>query len=398
MTESLFVTSPRRAPWHAPGVELKGCVEPRTIDKLCQVMAEASAEKTPLLVIGGATRLGWGSLADGVSLGVSTLGLTGVDTFEPDEGVLHARAGTPIAEVQEIASAAGWELPLDPPGKTSTVGGTIASAATGPRAQAFGRVADAILGLDVVGADGVATHCGGRVVKNVTGYDLAKLYCGSFGTLGVLTGAWLRLRPVPKRRIAMMAPLPRDPVGFDACRKLANLTSVRALVWVEGEISDANEGVYFELGGSVAEVDHDLATIDSGLSTSEIPTGRIDALRDARASSQGSPASLRMRVLGVDLEAMVRRLRGAGWMVAADLGLGVVHARGSVAEPDELLALREAARQVGGFVVFEELPAAWRSDIDCFGTPAENADLAAEIKRRFDPSNVLNPGRLQAGS
>jgi glycolate oxidase FAD binding subunit len=388
----------RTTDWHPPGLGVDDCLEPESVEGFCSVLAEASRDGVGLLVVGGATRLGWANPAREIQLGLSTLGLTGVDVFEPDEGVLHARAGTRVSEVRAIAAESGWELPLDPPGASSTIGGVIASAATGPRAQTFGRVADAILGLEAVGADGVATKCGGRVVKNVTGYDMAKLYCGSFGTLGVLTGAWLRLRPMSKKHLALSAPLPREPVGFDICRRLARLTSVRALVWVEGECSDADEGVYFELGGSEAEVEYDLAAIGSCLSTTEIGTGRIDALRDARASSQGQPVVLRARVLGADCESMVGHIREAGLVVAADLGLGVVHARGSLDSVEALLALREAAVELGGFATFEHLPDDWRIGLDVFGASSETTDLAIEIKRRFDPSNILNPGRFQAGS
>jgi glycolate oxidase FAD binding subunit len=397
MIDALAEVPTRTAEWHAPGGGPEECLEPGDIEGFCSVLAEASRQRIGLLVVGGGTRLGWANPTEKIELGLSTLGLAGVDVFEPDEGVLHALAGTRVSDVRAIAEASGWELPLDPPGSSSTIGGVIASAATGPRAQTFGRVADAILGLEAVGGDGIATKCGGRVVKNVTGYDMAKLYCGSFGTLGVLTGAWLRLRPVSKEHKALRTPLPREPVGFDVCRRLARLTSVRALVWVEGEDSDADEGVYFELGGSEAEVDHDLAAIGSCLSTSEIGTERIDALRDARASSQGAPIAMRVRVLGTDCETLVRRVRELGLVVAADIGLGVIHARGSLDSVESLLALRGAAVELGGLATFEHLPDEWRLGLDVFGAPPETAHLAIEIKRRFDPSNILNPGRFQAG-
>jgi glycolate oxidase FAD binding subunit len=398
MTDAFAGIPARSTQWRAPGRGVDNCLEPSSIEELCSILGEASRERIGLLIVGGGTRLEWANPTEEIGLGLSTLGLTGVDVFEPDEGVLHARAGTRVSEVRAIADESGWELPLDPPGSSSTIGGVIASAATGPRAQTFGRVADAILGLEAVGADGTAMKCGGRVVKNVTGYDMAKLYCGSFGTLGVLTGAWLRLRPKPKKRLALRAPLPREPVGLDACRRLALLTSVRALIWVEGKGSDADEGVYFELGGSDAEVEHDLAAIGACVSTTEIGTERIDALRDARASSQGEPLVLRVRVLGTDCGAMVRRVRESGLAVAADLGLGVVHARGSLESVESLLVLRRAAVELGGFATFEQLPDDWRIGLDVFGGTPETLDLAREIKRRFDPSNILNPGRFQAGS
>lgn len=398
MIEDLGAIPVRTGQWRAPGIRLDRRFEPTTVEDLSQILTAASRERIGVLVMGGSTRLDWANPGVGISLGVSMLGLSGVDVFEPDEGVLHARAGTPISEIQSLVREAGWEFPLDAPGSTSTVGGVVASAATGPRAHAFGRVADTILGLEVVGAEGVASKCGGRVVKNVTGYDLAKLYCGSFGALGVLTGAWLRLRPVSEKCVVRSASLPRDPAGFESCRALSRLTSVRALVWIEGESGDADEGLYIELGGSDAEVDHDLDTIESALATSALGVERMDALRDARASARGDSVIFRARVLGADCEAFVRRVREAGLAVSVDLGLGVVHARGNLESPEALLSLREVAGMRGGLLTIERIPDAWRDRVDVFGVTEGSQDLASSIKSRFDPAGILNPGRFVAVS
>jgi glycolate oxidase FAD binding subunit len=386
----------RRAGWESPVPGLERCFEPQAVDELGQLLATASQERRALLIVGGGTRIGCANASEPISWGLSTLGLRGVDVFEPDEGVLHARAGTPVAEVQALARTEGWELPIDAPGVSSTVGGVIASAAVGPRAQAFGRVADAVLGLEVVGADGKATKCGGRVVKNVTGYDLAKLYCGSFGSLGVLTGAWLRLRPRPVAMKARVAPLPTHSGGFDACRALARLTSVRALVWVEGDAGAAAPGVYLELGGSEAEVAHDLSAVEAELAVQSIPLEGIDSLRDARAESRGDSVRMRARVLGADSAMLCSRLRTAGLCVSVDLGLGVIHARGEVESREALLELRRAAVGMGGFMVFETMPDDWRAGLDVFGPDVGTTALSRSIQQRFDPHRILNPGRFTA--
>ena len=104
----------------------------------------------------------------------------------------------PLRDVREALAASGWELSLDPPGRDSTVGGCLAAASVGPRALGLGLPRDQVLGLTVSLASGERVRCGGRVVKNVTGYDLNKLYTGSFGSLGVIESAWLRLRAAPR--------------------------------------------------------------------------------------------------------------------------------------------------------------------------------------------------------
>ena len=156
MTDAEGANASKSCRIEIPGAVVEQCYEPTSVEGVGTIIEDAARERTGLLIAGGRTRLHWANFARDISVGLSLRGLSGVDQFEPEEGVLHAAAGTPVHEIRSLVSAERWELPLDPPGASSTVGGTVASAAVGPRAQAFGRVSDAILGLDVVGADGVA--------------------------------------------------------------------------------------------------------------------------------------------------------------------------------------------------------------------------------------------------
>jgi glycolate oxidase FAD binding subunit len=384
-----------------PGAVVERFVEPSSVAGVEEVVGRAAREGESLLIAGGRTRLHWANFARSISLGLSMRGLSGIDEFEPEEGVVHAAAGTPVDEVRKAVLAEGWELPIDVPGRASTIGGVIATAATGPRAQVFGRVSDAILGLEVVGADGVASKCGGRVVKNVTGYDLAKLYCGSFGTLAVITGAWLRLRPRPAIQRAFV--VERQELGseqdFERCRGLAKLGSVRALIWREGSTLGEDGGceVLVELGGAEAEVAHDCERIGERLPLVEVPIERIDALRDGRIEDRGDGLVLRARVLGAKCGELAAAMREAGLGLEVDPGVGVVQARGALDSLAELLSLRARVEDLGGIATFEVVPEAWRQELDVFGDPGEARVLMAEIKRRFDPHGRLNPGRFVAG-
>ncbi|MBW2500927.1 MAG: FAD-binding oxidoreductase [Deltaproteobacteria bacterium] len=379
-----------------PGAVVERFHEPDGAAEVARVIARTAREGGSLLVAGGRTRLHWANPARPLSEGLSLRGLRGIDEFEPEEGVLHARAGTPVAEVREVTEREGWELGFDPPGASSTIGGVIATAVTGPRAQCFGRVADSLLGLELVGADGVVSKCGGRVVKNVTGYDMAKLYCGSFGTLGVVTGAWLRLRPAPAIRCAFEASPAEHGVHLEACRRLAELGSVRAFLWLEGG-GGGVPSIELELAGSEAEVAHDRAEIEAGLPLVEIPFERIDARRDARAEPGDDGVVLRARVLARRVGELAWTLRATGLRLEIEPGLGVVHARGALETPADLQDIRTRAESLGGLATFEVLPEAWRARLDVFGAPGGSVRLMAEIKRRFDPAGVLNPGRFVAG-
>ncbi len=383
-----------------PGAVVGRIHRPSGIDALAALLAEHHAKREGLLVCGGRTRLAFANRARPLAAAISLEALAGVDVFEPDEGVVHALAGTPIRRLQAIVAAEGWELPLDPPGAAASVGGTIASAATGPRAQAFGRVADAVLGLELVGADGTPSKCGGRVVKNVTGYDLAKLYTGSFGTLGVVTGAWLRLRPQPAQRASFTSRVARDRASFERACRHAHTPSLRAFVWNESP-GEREAELLIELGSSEAGVRHDHARLARDLGLEPASPDEVDRLRDARApAASAHPIGLRARVLGARLDELREALLAAGFEVSIDLGLGVVTARGGEVPIDAagLLRLRERAVACGGHASFEWLPAAGFEGLDVFGEAPGTRALAAALKARFDPRGILNPGRFVAGT
>jgi glycolate oxidase FAD binding subunit len=395
MSDTEKARDPKSCRIEIPGSVVEQVYEPETIEDVGAIIEQAARTRRGLLITGGRTRLHWAPLARDIPAALSLCGLAGVDQFEPEEGVLHVLAGTPVEEIRSLVLAEGWELPLDSPGATSTVGGTVASAVVGPRAQAFGRVSDAILGLDLVGGDGVASKCGGRVVKNVTGYDLAKLYCGSFGTLAVITGAWLRLRPMPAVRRVFSAGSGSGREAFEACRALTRLASVRAWVWNQAPGEESGE-VVIELGGSEEGVVHDRAQIATLLELSEAEANRIDLLRDERAEVGNDAVVLRARVQGTECESLSRLILGLGLRVSVDPGLGVIHARGRLASPEQLLAIRKSARAGGGFATFEVLPDAWRAELSVFDEAGGPEALTTALKNRFDPAGILNPGRSAA--
>lgn len=380
-----------------PGASVERVHRPAQIPELAALLADHHAKGEGVLLCGGRTRLAFANRARSLSSAIALDALSGIDVFEPDEGVVHARAGTPIRTLRDAVAAEGWELPLDPPGAATTVGGAIASAAMGPRSHAFGRVADAVLGLELVGADGTVSKCGGRVVKNVTGYDLAKLYTASFGSLAVVTGAWLRLRPQPARRAVLAGRIACDRDAFARARAHARTASARAFVWNESPGASEAELV-IELGSSEEGVRHDREALERAFSLDLAAPDAIDRLRDARAQAASrDPIGVRARVLATRLDEMRQGFLAAGLTVSIDLGLGVLTARGG-GDPGVLARLREQAIGCGGHASFEWLPAVGYEGLDVFGEIPGTRDLAAALKQRFDPRNILNPGRFVAGT
>lgn len=383
------------------------CISPSRAEEFSEVVVAAVAEQTAIDILGAGTQTARAEVGpeSGARIGLSTLGWTGIDQFEPDEGVVHVRCGTRVAYAAAEVAKEGWELPLDPLSPESTVGGLLATAAPGPRVQAFGRVADAVLGLEVLGADGEIRKCGGRVVKNVTGYDLSKLYCGSSGAFGVLLGAWLRLRPAPARTSALLAPSPDSNEAFEQIRALRDLPTLRVLTLASDEAA-GGESLYLELGGSAAEVAAARKTLADATSCEPIGSERIAELGQARRPvfesfrPQAEPEAVTFRaaVLGSALGDFVGGLRDRGFLFSADLGLGTVFGTGRFESFADFVALRRTAEAAGGYLSVLAMPETWRGEVDAAAIGDAEARSLRKIKEQFDPGRLLNPGILGSGT
>ena len=379
------------------GVAIATTLRPADGEALGRVLAALSAERVGAVVHGGGSRLGVGNPPRRPQVFLSTQRLTGVDVFEPEEGVCHAAAGTPLLVLQEKVAAEGWQLPFDPPGDGSTVGGAIAAAALGPRVLGYGMLRNAVLGLEVAHADGRRTRCGGRVVKNVTGYDLAKLYVGSLGSLGVIEGAWLRLHPLPHCVRRLEAQLPVDA----ACELgLASARRPTARVAAVVAREDGALRLVAELAGDAPAVERDAAELSADLAAVEVPESSVDEIRELQGALGVGSLRFRIAVRPSRLASAVQRLRGAGAELLVYPGVTLVYAGISVAEGDESAVSRafglaaETAREAGGSFVVEEAPAWAKRGRDVFAAGEGALALARALKQGFDPLGVLNAGRF----
>jgi glycolate oxidase FAD binding subunit len=347
------------------------------------------------VLVGGGSRLGIGNRPsrDDVLL-LSTRGLSGVLEFDPAEGVCHVAAGTPLSEVRAAVRSEGWELPLDAIHPNSTVGGVLSAAAVGPRVQAFGRPRDVVLGLSVVLANGEHTRCGGRVVKNVTGYDLNKLYTGSFGTLGVIVSAWLRLHPRPEKTACFQARAADLASLAELAREAAKRPTARA---VAVDASPAEARLAIELAGDVPDVESDMAWLEG---REGIEVAGADAVDRVAAGTLRRTDCLRFRVDALETRfdgLLERLLRDCDALVAYPaLGLAYAEVEAPTERPGVDAAFDRAARwarEAGGGYVCESAPAQAKRDRDVFGGAAA-LPILRSLKQRFDPGGLLNPGRF----
>jgi glycolate oxidase FAD binding subunit len=398
------------APIEVDGAPLAWTLRPPDAEALARALRVLTERGLPAVVRGGGSRLGLGNPPRGARLLLATDGLAGVVELDAAEGVLCARAGTPLAALREALDGTAWELPFDPPGAGTTLGGVLATAAIGPRHAGYGRPRDVVLGIEAVLGDGLRARAGGRVVKNVTGYDLTRLQVGGLGSLGVLASAWLRLRPRPARSEVLSASLAPGAEALTEGLAAARLSAVRAAALVDPSLAPALEpsrGVgegwllLVELAGDEAAVACDARELAARWGAAQASPGAIARLRALQGETFG-PVGLRFRlaVLPDRLDPVTERLARAGAALLAYPGSGLVYARFALdLELDAAgvdgawRAAREAARAGDGVAVLEAAPPWAKSARDVFGDPLEAAPLLRALKQRFDPAGVLNPGR-----
>jgi len=382
------------------GVGFEVSLRPADGAAIGRTLTALSAADVSAVVTGNGTRLSLGNPPRDAALLLDVSKLAGIDDFDPGEGVCHLGAGTTLAAVRAELVDSGWELPLDAPGAEPTLGGTVAAAAAGPRAQGYGMPRDVVLGLEVTLASGARTHCGGRVVKNVTGYDLCKVYTGSLGSLGVIEAAWLRLRPRPEALRSLELAGTGVAKGLAAALAAARSPASRAAVL---QLAAPRSGEAFhlvvEFAGDASVVEQEAERLGDELGASDAPADAIDAVREVQGTRPGD-AGLRFRVSALvsQLESVAVRLRDAGAEIQVQPGRSVVYAFFDGADPAEAFeASAEAARLGEGAALLEDGPRAAKRDRDVFGAPGPEFVIARALKQRFDPQGILNPGRFAGG-
>lgn len=391
------------------------------------------------VVRGGGSKLHLGNPPRRADVWLSTGRLSGVLQLDADDGVVEVRAGTPLGSLRQAVREAGWDVGLEAGDPAATVGGVLAAAEHGLRATCFGRPRDAVLGLGVVLGSGERARCGGRVVKNVTGYDLAKLYVGSLGTLCVIESAWLRLRPLPRAVRVLAAPAQDEAQATLAARAVARLASARAVALVDESVlagagpagARAAPGALVlvaELAGEEAVVEAESARARELAALAPADAALLDRIlarrserpaegRGPRAHAQpnerpgdappeaAGDASLRFRISFRPSRAapVLVALRHAGAERIAQPHAAEVVARFRLARAGEpelsavLRAVRESAREGEGHALLEAAPAWVKHGRDVFGAPGDAIALARAVKARFDPRGVLSPGRFVGG-
>jgi glycolate oxidase FAD binding subunit len=363
-------------------------VAPTSAKELSEALADAAAAGQKVGVRGAGSKSRWALPTTAVATDL-TIDMTGMDRIvEHSAGdlVVTAEGGVPLAALQEHVAKAAQRLALDPPEPDATVGGVVAAAASGPRRLRYGTPRDLLIGITVVLADGTVAHSGGKVVKNVAGYDLGKLFTGSFGTLGVIAQCTFRLHPEPvAMRVVTAQP---EDVG-DAVRRLGPTGAVPSAVeWDGTSLVVVIESIE---AGADAQAKAITEAVGGEISDA-LPDGFGD--RPWSRGGIGLKVTHRLGALRETLTAVGDELPDA--RVRAHVGSGVIWLGSDNGDLSTLDQLRTRVAGYDGSVVLVEAPDDAKHDVDVWG-PVRGMEIMRRIKERFDPDNQMSPGRFVGG-
>ena len=436
-----IIPQERLGEYTVDGVIPGAAVRPPNRKEVAEIMRWASAQEISVFPRGGGTQLALGNVPGGVGLALDLSRQDRLLDYQPADLTATVEPGITLDQLQQKLAVGGKFLPLEAPlADTSTIGGILAANATGPLRFSYGQARDWLIGIGVVSAAGVETKAGGKVVKNVTGYDLDKLYTGSLGTLGIIVEATFKLSPLPTQRATVIASFPSVQEAIKAGDGL--LRQVFAPQGIQVLDARATQQLRFEPG----------ITLLRRLGANSALAIAFFAGRPVAAHRRTDESSRLLRESGATQVAipeepgnwpLLKRLTDLGWSgettpylgikitvppsavpvlvdrclrvvslglppgVAADPGYGLVRLfwwAGSVGDwIDESLVLetiirtREVVQEVGGSAVVEHCPLSLKKQIDVWGSHPEGIEIMRGIKQKFDPLGILNPGRFVGG-
>ncbi len=416
------------------GKEPETVAYPISSDEVSQLLKEANEQGRAVSPVGHGAFLHLGGVPKRYDLALCTKALSHAVDYNPPDMTVRVEAGMTLAQLQATLGENGQWLPLDPPlPEQATIGGIIAANLNGPSRLSQGMVRDFLIGLRVVRSDGTLIKGGGQVVKNVAGYDLPKLYCGSLGTLGIIVEATFMVRPRPEVQTTLAFTFPSAEKAGEAALKITGsdlqsffleLANFSHLTPSTSPPDRAGQGektkeycLFLCFAGIREEVDDQRARVRDIIGEGEYQVEELgedvartlsQTLRDFPVSGKAAlrckisllPTQLAAFCADLDAEAQRRQVPGR---FLARAGNGILYsAFDAEAVPDkQLLALvdwiRVHATRNNGFAVVEEIAPALKERVDVWGNVGKAFPLMQKLKETLDPNCILNPGRFVGG-
>ncbi|HEX3707434.1 MAG TPA: FAD-binding oxidoreductase [Mycobacteriales bacterium] len=356
---------------------------PTSVERLAEMLAMTESDGRTVGIRGNGSKERWGGVGVPPDVLVSTRGLDRIVEHAAGDLVITVEAGALLAEVQRTVGQAGQWLALDPPERSATIGGVVSAAASGPRRLRYGTPRDLLIGITVVLADGTVAKSGGKVVKNVAGYDLGKLFTGAFGTLGVIAECTFRLHPKAAARRVVRTDTD-DPAGaLSAIRGTG--AEPTAAEWDGVALTT----VFESIESAAAEQADRAAQAAGGVAGTSLPPGFGE--RAWADGGVGLKLTHRLGGLREALASLTAAMPGAG--VRAYVGTGVVEASVGADDLAALESLRLSVAALDGQVVVASATDQMKTDLDVWG-PVRGLAVMQRIKEQFDPAGRMCPGRF----
>ncbi len=380
---------------------------PTTITELAEQVTLAHRDRSPLLVAGNGSKLDWGGVVIGANSVVSTQKLDRLIDHAVGDLTITVEAGMTLRKLQTTLATAGQFLPIDPAyPELATMGGLIATADTGSYRHRYGGVRDFLLGISFVRADGKIAKAGGRVVKNVAGYDMMKLFTGAYGTLGILTEVTFRVYPLPPDSATVIL-----TGAVEGLIETAKILLASTLTPIAIDVVSAAFSQHLELSNSPSLIVK-FATLPESVT---------------QQSAQLLDIAKRLGLKGgiwrdTQAEALWQNLQTGIWgttEIACKLGVrpntaistltildqltdrtqrGIVHLASGIgactlSNSDQIEPFRRHCEAAGGFLSVLQAPISLKQQIDVWGYRGNAVPLMRSIKQQFDPLGILNPGK-----
>jgi len=407
------------------GVHPIAAALPASGEETAALLAAAGERGAGVLPRGAGVHQHLGGVPARADLVIDTTRIEGITDYEPADYVVALRAGTRLRDLQaELARHHQW-LPIDPPGaQAATIGGVIAANRNGPRRLLYGSIRDMLIGIRVALPGGEVIKAGGKVVKNVAGYDLTKLFIGSLGAAGVIVEATFKISPTPGEGQTVLVTVPDRAAAHDltasvmrsyllpAALEAANPRALQRIASGAGLAPASGTWGVLVLAEGLAEsrARHvsEMRTLAGGRGRVEVLDGAAHtALWQAVAefpSPERHPGGVICRAGGpiarwADLSRAVEEARTAGPVeVLAHAGVGILYVACETPDgPAVTAALGVAAAAAGGYAVVEAAPAALKPRLPLWGEPPGGLELMRRLREKFDPRGIMVPGRLGWG-
>ncbi|MFN6537034.1 MAG: FAD-binding oxidoreductase [Nostoc sp. EkiNYC01] len=382
-------------------------VYPRTQEQLAAVLATAHKNNWRVLPCGSGSKLSWGGLAKGIDVVVSTERINQLIEHAVGDLTVTVEAGMKFSHLQALLANSRQFLALDPTAADSaTIGGIVATGDTGSLRQRYGSVRDQLLGITFVRADGEIAKAGGRVVKNVAGYDLMKLFTGSYGTLGVISQVTFRLYPLQEASATVVLTGKADAVSqaADTLRGSA-LTPIQADLLSTKLVSSLGLGKglgliarFQSISESVKEQSNRVVEVGEklGLDGAIYVDGHETSLWERLQKLIRSPVQESVITCKIGV------LPTAAVEILSQVELGLIHISSGLGlleleDKNQVLIMRDRTQANSGFLTILDAPVGVKEQVDVWGYTGNGLGLMRGIKEQFDSKNILSPGRFVGG-